>query len=144
MLHNEMKKELAFVLICIIFLLLFFLSYAQAHQAPSGWEYPGSCCSSVDCEPIPMDGLVQEDDGWHVIYTSARFGSINVTINYGQEKDSGDGSFHICPVRDGFKVAVRGCVNDQKAKCCFFVPKNVMNDSHRFTYSLMPNAQARR
>jgi hypothetical protein len=61
----------------------------NAHYAPSGWEYPPSCCEN-DCKPIPCDEVTENAKGgydWHKVY-------------FPDEKvhESGDKQCHACAV----------------------------------------------
>lgn len=42
---------------------------AVAHQAPTGWSYPWSCCSNLDCREIGIDAISEpsESDPDYVI-----------------------------------------------------------------------------
>lgn len=60
----------------------------QAHQAPSGWEYPTTCCNGKDCHPTPVEEV---GGGYYIPETKE-------TIPYGDSrvKPSGDGESHRC------------------------------------------------
>jgi hypothetical protein len=64
---------------------------ASAHDAPSGWRYDPSCCSSRDCRPIPTAALKESPTGYVITIG-------NVTLPYGDRrlKDSPDGLVHWC------------------------------------------------
>ncbi len=66
-------------------------SFAVAHDAPTGWSYDVTCCSSVDCRPIPSSA-VKESPGGYLITLD------NETVPYGDKriKDSPDGLYHWC------------------------------------------------
>ena len=65
------------------------LAIAAAHSAPSGWDYPASCCRDQDCMQIPDDGVRALQEGWGVNATGE-------VIPYSMAKPSLDGSFHRC------------------------------------------------
>ena len=52
-----MALLLAYALCVAVWLML--SSSTRAHEAPSGWEYPPSCCGGSDCAAVP-DEAVQE------------------------------------------------------------------------------------
>lgn len=68
-------------------------SFAMAHDAPSGWSYDVSCCSNIDCRPIPSSAVWESAAGYLITLD-------NETIPYGDEriKDSPDGLYHWCSV----------------------------------------------
>lgn len=108
--------------ICLGAVLLMVLgTAANAHNAPSGWIYPLDCCSNTDCEPIPAPEETSE--GWHIRFTSQRFGPIDAFVPHGRERPSGDGSFHACFVDQGTNIVVRKC-NEAAGQCCFWLPLN--------------------
>lgn len=81
----------------------FFLSVAQAHQAPSGWEYDPACCSGRDCAAAPA-GAVQEVaggyrvtllPGQHPMVQSAPFTAF-VPHGDARIRPSGDEHYHPC------------------------------------------------
>jgi hypothetical protein len=76
--------------------------------------YPQSCCSDQDCEAIPIDGIVDTGNGYHVIYLSPRFGPIDEYVPRDKARHSEDGSFHGCWRVN--KVSPR--------TICFFAPVN--------------------
>jgi hypothetical protein len=74
---------------------------ALAHDAPSGWEYDLSCCSTRDCAPVPPprvtpDGLVfTVPKGRHPATMDAPL-TVRVPHNDRAIKPSGDGDWHLC------------------------------------------------
>lgn len=80
---------------------------ANAHEAPTGWSYPFSCCSGYDCRPVP-EAWVREENGG---FTIARTGE---TIAYGDPrlKESPDGLMHWCSVAGA----------DDGRTICLYVP----------------------
>ena len=83
-------KHLVFVLPVLL------ASPAAAHD----WYSPG-CCEERDCEPIPIDGIEETRDGWHVHYISPRFGPIDQMVRRANKRDSHDGGFHGCWMASG-------------------------------------------
>jgi hypothetical protein len=63
---------------------------AGAHEAPTGWKYPASCCSNKDCRQD--DNAVRVvNGGWEVTQTGEF-----IAHNDSRRKDSPDGLYHIC------------------------------------------------
>lgn len=91
------------------------LAVAQEHSPndPGHW-YPQHCCSGRDCEPIPIDGLFEEADGWKVRYLSVRHGEIDEFVQRKKAHKSQDGRFHGC-WRKGL---------EKPRMICFFEPVN--------------------
>lgn len=87
----------------------FALRPAHAHEAPSGWRYPLSCCSGYDCRVVDEPGTPPEDihhsvqvlrvDGGYQISTT---GEIIHEILDGKRNEaikvSPDGEVHWCSV----------------------------------------------
>lgn len=63
---------------------------AQAHHAPSGWQYPWSCCSNQDCRPVPCDTLEDIGDGKVLDNENGQ------TYQKDQVFSSGDSHCHLC------------------------------------------------
>jgi hypothetical protein len=87
---------------------------APAPASAHSW-YPKACCSGHDCESIPMSAVSQTPQGYHVIYTSPRFGRIDEYIPMSSVQGSRDGEFH-------------GCWRPKTLtprNICFFAPANV-------------------
>lgn len=82
-------------------------SAAAAHDAPTGWSYPASCCSTTDCRAVPAS-RVKETAAGYVIQIS------NETVPYRDPrvKDSPDGDLHLCTVGG----------SDIGRTLCLFVP----------------------
>ena len=64
---------------------------ARAHDAPAGWRYDLSCCSTVDCRAVPP-GFVEETA------TGFRLTPTGETVPHGDRrlKVSPDGMIHWC------------------------------------------------
>ncbi len=80
---------------------------AGAHEAPTGWRYPYSCCSGYDCREVSSkvigegpEGYVIKGTGEVVSYSDARL------------KSSPDGEYHWCSVAGA----------DDTRTICLFVP----------------------
>jgi hypothetical protein len=80
---------------------------AGAHEAPTGWRYPYSCCSGYDCREVSSkvigegpEGYVIKGTGEVVSYSDARL------------KNSPDGEYHWCSVAGA----------DDTRTICLFVP----------------------
>lgn len=80
---------------------------AGAHEAPSGWKYPLSCCSGYDCRPVSAK-WIQEEGGAFIIPTTGE------AIPYTDKrvKDSPDGEYHWCSKYG----------QDDTPTICLFVP----------------------
>jgi hypothetical protein len=72
------------------------LTFASAYAARAHSWYPNSCCSGMDCEPIPTSSVSQTARGFHVLYNSPRFGMIDEYIPMSTVRGSKDGNFHGC------------------------------------------------
>lgn len=85
---------------------LFSASTAMAHDAPTGWSYPFSCCSNQDCREVP-DASIRETPAGYLA-------SNGETIPYTDKriKHSPDGHFHLCTV-----------AGEEKGRAlCLFIP----------------------
>ena len=82
-------------------------SVAVAHDADTGWSYDVTCCSKVDCRPIPSSAVKESPSGYLITLD-------NETIPYGDKriKNSPDGLYHWCSV-DGL---------DDGPTICLYVP----------------------
>jgi hypothetical protein len=81
------------------------MQQARAHEAPSGWHYPSSCCSEGDCHPVSC-GAIKEIEGG-VEFLGLKF--VNDQI-----KKSEDGFCHVC-------VGVYGPEMGQRTPHCVFM-----------------------
>lgn len=76
----------------------------RAHQAMSGWVYPASCCSGVDCAQIVPQSVREGGGGYivtvapgsHPMWRADRPAPLVVRIPYREAKPSPDGYWHIC------------------------------------------------
>jgi len=79
---------------------------AHAHRAPSGWQYPVSCCSGSDCYEIPASDLQEVMGAYKILATGQYFGFSKVRF-------SPDGRYHRCSYN-----------GDRRATTfCLFVPQ---------------------
>ncbi len=82
---------------------------AQAHDAPTGWSYPFSCCSGYDCREVPSKVIGEGPEGYVIKGT----GEV-VSYNDNRVKNSPDGVYHWCSVAGA---------NDGRTICLFVPPK---------------------
>lgn len=84
-----------------------------AHEAPSGWHYPGECCGGNDCHPIACSTVQEHPDG-SVSWLGLNFPRQMV-------RNSGDGECHVC-----ISVGVEGFTPTNKTfrnpHCIFLSP----------------------
>jgi hypothetical protein len=86
----------------------------SAHDAPAspaqplGWQYPWSCCSSMDCKMVGDQGVRERPEGYVI-------GSTGEVVAYADKrvKDSPDGEYHWCAHQAGL---------DAGRTICLFVP----------------------
>ena len=82
---------------------------ARAHDAPTGWKYPLSCCSGFDCREVPASA-VEEGPSGYVIKTTGEI----IPMSDRKVRMSPDGVFHWCSVAGK---------NDGKTICLFVPPR---------------------
>ncbi|SOC41702.1 hypothetical protein SAMN05892877_10972 [Rhizobium subbaraonis] len=80
---------------------------ARAHDAPSGWSYPYSCCSMQDCRPVATKAISERPEGFVINVT----GEV-VPYRDARVRPSPDGEFHWCSVAGG----------EHGRTICLFVP----------------------
>lgn len=80
---------------------------AAAHDAPTGWSYPATCCSGVDCREVDH---VQEGPYGYTVPSGelVRYSDVRV-------RPSPDGEFHWCSVAG---------TNDGRTLCLFVPPRS--------------------
>jgi hypothetical protein len=85
---------------------LFLSTAAFGHDAPTGWSYPFSCCSTNDCREV-SDASVKETAAGYIA-------SNGETIPYTDKRirNSPDGKFHLCTVAG----------EENTRAICLFVP----------------------
>jgi len=79
----------------------------KAHDAPSGWSYPFSCCSNQDCRPVATKAISEKPQGYVINITGE-------VVPYADKRVriSPDGEFHWCSV-----------AGEEKSRTlCLFVP----------------------
>lgn len=93
----------------IRYLAIFIALPAYAHDAPTGWSYPFSCCSGYDCREVPAKSIGEGDQGYTIKATSE-------LLPYGDDrlKNSPDGLYHWCSVKGA---------DDGKTICLFVPPR---------------------
>ena len=75
---------------------------AMAHDAPSGWHYPVSCCSGRDCYEIDASELQEVMGAYKILATGQFFG-------FNRVKVSPDGHYHRCSY-NGNRAATTFCL----------------------------------
>lgn len=85
---------------------------AKAHDAPTGWEYPVSCCSNYDCRMITDASVREMSDGYHV-----PSGEVVPYSGDTRLRHSPDGEFHWC--------SVAGEAGDVNTICLFAPPRGM-------------------
>ena len=81
---------------------------ARAHQAPSGWEYEASCCSTADCAPVPESAVEEATGGYAVRLLPGQHPMVKTPLAgflaHGSPmlRPSGDGEKHVCT--DGRRI----------------------------------------
>ena len=79
--------------ISIILGLFLLSSFASAHDAPSGWSYPASCCSNFDCRTVAAADISERPQGFIVNATGETIPYKDVRV-----RQSPDGEYHWCSV----------------------------------------------
>lgn len=92
--------------------LVFLVATAHAHEAPAGWTYPWSCCSSMDCQRVDSP-RVHETPGGYVVDGATDADPIGYQDK--RVKDSPDGDYHWCAHPNG--------IDANKTICLFAPPK---------------------
>lgn len=100
----------AFVLalagLVVVALLIGAALVASAHDAPSGWRYPLSCCHKRDCAPLDPKLIQATEQGWYLMESGE-------VIPYSKAREAPDGLFHRCVKRP----------EDRRSETlCLFVP----------------------
>jgi hypothetical protein len=90
-----------------LFLLIAVATPVDAHDAPSGWSYPFSCCSNFDCRQVESKAISERPEGYVIKNTGE-------VVSYADHrvKNSPDGEYHWC--------SVAGQQNSRTI--CLFVP----------------------
>lgn len=110
----SMLKAVLWVLVAMVIAiggaLIFGVVTARAHDAPTGWAYPISCCSGIDCREV-ADKAISEPSQDHPAYIVKATGE-QLAQNDTRIRPSPDGRFHWCSVRGA----------DDSRTICLFVP----------------------
>ena len=85
-----------------------FASSAGAHEAPTGWKYPWSCCSNMDCKAVQSSAVRERPEGYVIQST----GEV-VAYSDKRVRNSPDGEYHWCAHQAGL---------DAGHTICLFVP----------------------
>jgi hypothetical protein len=90
MTDDASERRALIYLLCALALALFIggISWAAAHEAPSGWTYPQDCCAGQHCRPVECGTIIDQPDG-SVNWLGLHFSRDKVRI-------SGDASCHVC------------------------------------------------
>lgn len=91
-------------------LLIWSVQKARAHSAPTGWEYPTSCCwgpaagRTGDCDEIPDESVVEGPNGFELSLAPGDHPKVrtplSLAVPYGKERLSPDGKYHLCLAPD--------------------------------------------
>jgi hypothetical protein len=114
MFNSEKTSRLAFATLALLSAPILATYPARAHDAiktaaqPSGWTYPWSCCSSMDCKEVTDKAISERPEGYVV-------NSTGEVVAYADKrvKDSPDGEYHWCAHQAGL---------DAGHTICLFVP----------------------
>lgn len=96
---NEFLRAVSMLSSATIGLLLglWLVGLAQAHDAPSGWQYPAHCCHNADCAPADKVKFIDgEDKGATKLHKE-------ITLNprkYNHVLPSPDNNIHVCATPD--------------------------------------------
>ena len=95
----------------VISALLGMIGAAFAHDAPAGWSYDLSCCSTVDCRQVPASYVRETAEGYVLVRTQE-------TLRYGDYRirQSPDGLWHWCTTGG----------RDDAGTICLYVPPRGM------------------
>lgn len=92
--------NIAAVALTMFFALLVLGGRADAHEAPTGWNYPLACCSNRDCTMVRADKVRETPDGYVIRLVPGDHDFINApatfVVPYSETKDSPDGEYHLC------------------------------------------------
>ena len=97
MFNSEKISRFAFVAFAATLALPVLAAFpARAHDAPTGWTYPWSCCSSMDCKEVADKAISERPEGYVV-------NSTGEVVAYADKrvKDSPDGDYHWCAHQAG-------------------------------------------
>lgn len=97
--NHRAVSRLTIALVAIWVALVLFAAWsvlatgAHAHDAPSGWSYPFSCCSGYDCRPVETKAVSERPEGYVINGTGEVVGYRDTRVRH-----SPDGLFHWCSV----------------------------------------------
>ena len=83
---------------------------SYAHDAPSGWSYPFSCCSTNDCRQVSGTDVKERPEGYVIAGTGELLSYADTRL-----KDSPDGEYHWCSVAGQ---------QDSRTICLFVPPRS--------------------
>lgn len=106
-LENTSPRAQALAL-CALSTSLFGVLPARAHEAPTGWNYPLSCCANHDCQSLSVQAISERPEGYVVNGTGEIVAYADKRV-----KDSPDGLYHWCAHQAGL---------DAGRTICLFVP----------------------
>lgn len=79
-------------LVVVVLLVLFFAGVGQAHEAETGWTYPGACCNKRDCRHMEPSEVHVTQRG----YFLPGIGEGGSLVTFAQANSSPDGQYHVC------------------------------------------------
>lgn len=85
-------------------------SVAQAHNSPTGWKYPYSCCSDLDCREVTAKSISEKPEGYVIAGTGEVIGYRDARV-----RESPDGEYHWCSVAGA---------SDGRTICLFVPPRS--------------------
>lgn len=101
-------KRLPTLLVSLLPLGVAWPSYA--HDAPTGWSYPFSCCSDFDCRQVEAVAISERPEGYVIKNTGEVVNYTDVRL-----KNSPDGEYHWCSVAGA---------KDSRTICLFVPPRS--------------------
>ena len=108
MLYLEKRSLFAGAAVAAMVSVSFFASSVRAHEAPTGWKYPWSCCSNMDCHEVQAQDISERPEGYVIQSTGEVVAYADKRV-----KDSPDGEYHWCAHQAGI---------DAGHTICLFVP----------------------
>lgn len=109
------RRILPAILFVIAYAVVCYLIVAgrlYAHDAPTGWTYPISCCSGVDCREVGDAFTPNADVRVFETATGYQISSTGEVIPYTDRKVrfSPDGRFHLCCAGADFEACRLLCL----------------------------------
>lgn len=115
--HSEVMLAWVLLYAVIVVLGLFVAAWlvlsadrAEAHDAPTGWSYPFSCCSGYDCREVQSTAIGERPEGYVIKGTGEVVGYADIRVRV-----SPDGMYHWCSVAGA---------NDGRTICLFAPPRS--------------------